>query len=495
MKSENNQSSYRSIFKATSLFGSVQVFQIIIQVVKSKFVAVLLGPTGVGIIGLYQSGMQLVQNLTNMGLASSAVRDVSEAFGIKDYDRVNQAITTIRKLVWGTGLLGMIALALFSPLLSKVSFGNYDYTIPFIILSVTLLLDQICAGQKVVLQGMRKLKELAKCSVIGSVFGLFVSVPLYYWLGVKGIIPTLLLNSACSLVVSWLYSRRIPVQKVEMTAKETLRQGRLMLVMGVSMSLSGIFGTLSAYIIRAFIQKQSGIEEVGLFQAGFVIMSTYVGLVFNAIATDYYPRLAAVNKDNSQCKQIINQQGEMATLILVPMLAICLVFMPVILKILYSDAFLRANDYICWACIGMYLRLAAWVISFSFIAKAESKLFMVNEALACLYYVVFSIVGYYFGGLTGIGIAFALNYLVYFIQVYFIARKRYGFRFSDGFIKTYFSQLVILLLCLVVVLVFASWEKYLLGILIILLCSSYCLFLLNKKMNLMEAIRSRINKK
>ena len=493
--SDNNQSSYRSIFKATSLFGSVQVFQIIIQVVKSKFIAVLLGPAGVGIIGLYQSGMQLVQNITNMGLASSAVRDVSEAFGLKDYHRINQVVTTIRRLVWGTGLLGMIALTIFSPLLSKASFGNYDYTIPFIILSVTLLLDQICAGQKVILQGLRKLKELAKCSVIGSTFGLLVSVPLYYWLGVKGIVPTLILNSVCALLISWLYSRRIPVQKVEQSTRETFLQGRLMLVMGISMSLSGIFATAASYVIRAYIQYVNGVAEVGLFQAGFMIMTTYVGLVFNAISTDYYPRLAAINKDNYKCKEIINQQGEMATLILVPMLTICLVFMPVILKILYSNDFLKANDYISWACIGMYLRLAAWVISFSFVAKAESKLFMFNEALASLYYIGFSILGYYLGGLTGIGIAFSLNYLTYFIQVYLIARKRYKFRFSDNFIKTYFSQLIVLLVCLVIVLNFNGWQKYILGVFIIMFSTSYCLFLLNKKIDLMGAIRSKITNK
>ena len=493
--SDSKQSSYRSIFKATSLFGSVQVFQIIIQVVKSKFIAVLLGPAGVGIIGLYQSGVQLVQNITNMGLASSAVRDVSVAFGLKDYNRINQVVTTIRRLVWATGLLGMIALAVFSPLLSKASFGNYDYTIPFIILSVTLLLDQICAGQKVILQGLRRLKELAKCSVIGSTFGLLVSVPLYYWLGVKGIVPTLILNSVCALVVSWMYSRRIPVQKVEQSTRETFQHGRMMLVMGISMSLSGIFATAASYVIRAYIRHVNGVAEVGLFQAGFMIMTTYVGLVFNAISTDYYPRLAAVNKDNSKCKEIINQQGEMATLILVPMLSICLVFMPVILKILYSNDFLRANDYISWACIGMYLRLAAWVISFSFIAKAESKLFMLNEALACIYYMGFSIVGYYLGGLTGIGIAFALNYLVYFIQVYLIACKRYGFQFSNNFIKTYFSQLIGLLICLAIVLNFTGWQKYTFGVVIIILCTSYCLFLLNKKIDLMGALRNKITNK
>lgn len=492
--SDSNQSSYRSIFKATSLFGSVQFFQILIQIVKSKFIAILLGPAGVGIIGLYQSGMQLVQNITNMGLASSAVRDVSEAFGLKDYSRINQVITTIRRLVWGTGILGMIALAVVSPILSKISFGNYDYTIPFIVLSVTLLLDQICAGQKVILQGLRRLTELAKCSVIGSAFGLLVSVPFYYLLGVNGIVPTLILNSVCALVVSWLYSRRIPVQRVEQAPKETLKQGRMMLVMGISMSLSGIFSTVASYLIRAYIQYVNGVEEVGLFQAGFIIMTTYVGLVFNAISTDYYPRLAAVNKDNLKCQEIINQQGEMATLILAPMLSVCLVFMPVILKILYSDDFLKANDYICWASIGMYLRLAAWVISFSFVAKAESKLFMINEALACCYYVVFSIVGYYLGGLRGIGIAFAFQYLVYLIQVYLIARKRYKFRFSDNFIQTYFSLLIALLLCLSIVLYFNGWQKYTFGVLIIIFCSSYCLFLLNKKIDLMGAIRSRIKK-
>ena len=492
--SDSNQSSYRSIFKATSLFGSVQFFQILIQIVKSKFIAILLGPAGVGIIGLYQSGMQLVQNITNMGLASSAVRDVSEAFGLKDYSRINQVITTIRRLVWGTGILGMIALAVVSPILSKISFGNYDYTIPFIVLAVTLLLDQICAGQKVILQGLRRLTELAKCSVIGSAFGLLVSVPFYYLLGVNGIVPTLILNSVCALVVSWLYSRRIPVQRVEQAPKETLKQGRMMLVMGISMSLSGIFSTVASYIIRAYIQYVNGVEEVGLFQAGFIIMTTYVGLVFNAISTDYYPRLAAVNKDNLKCQEIINQQGEMATLILAPMLSVCLVFMPVILKILYSDDFLKANDYICWASIGMYLRLAAWVISFSFVAKAESKLFMINEALACCYYVVFSIVGYYLGGLRGIGIAFAFQYLVYLIQVYLIARKRYKFRFSDNFIQTYFCLLIALLLCLSIVLYFNGWQKYTFGVLIIIFCSSYCLFLLNKKIDLMGAIRSRIKK-
>ena len=491
---DENKSSYRSIFKATSLFGGVQVYQILIQIIKSKFVAVLLGPAGVGIMGLYQSGLQLIQQLSSMGLSQSAVRDVSEANGSNDLHRIAKTVTVVRKLVWVTGILGLVLVACFSPLLSKTSFGNYDYTIPFIILSVTLLLDQLSAGQKVVLQGLRRLKDLAKCSAFGVTFGLITSVPLYYWLGIEGIVPTIILNSLCSLLLSWFYSRRIKIEKVNVTPKQTLEQGKLMLVMGVSMSISGILSTIVAYAIRGYIQANGGVEQVGLYQAGFVIMTTYVGMVMNAIATDYYPRLAAINKDNQKCREAVSQQGEIGVMILAPMLAICLVFMPFVLKILYSDKFLAANEYISWACLGMMLRLASWVISFLFVAKAESKLYIVNEISANLYFLVLSLIGYKTLGLTGLGIAFALEYLVYFIQCYLIARKRYNFSFSNSFIKCYGVQLLLIIVCLIIVLTLSGWTKYVIGSVVIVISCYLGLKGLNEKMELLSFVRQKIKK-
>ena len=492
---DNNQSSYRSIFKATSLFGGVQVYQILIQIIKSKFVAVLLGPAGVGIMGLYQSGLQLVQQISSMGLSQSAVRDVSEANGSNDIQRIAKTVTVVRKLVWITGLLGFIIVACCSPLLSKVSFGNYDFTIPFILLSVTLLLDQLSAGQRVVLQGMRRLKDLAKCTAFGVTFGLITSVPLYYWLGIDGIIPTLILNSVCSLALSCIYSRKIKIEKVQVTPKQTLEQGKQMLVMGVSMSLSGIFATIVSYAIRAFIQNGGGVEQVGLFQAGFAIMTTYVGMVMNAIATDYYPRLAAINKDNVKCREAVSQQGEIGAMIIAPMLICCLVFMPFVLKVLYSDKFLLANEYISWACLGMMLRLAAWIISYLFVAKAESKMFIKLELSANAFYLVFSLIGYYFCGLAGLGIAFALNYLVYFLLCYFIALKRYDFRFSNNFIKCYGIQLLLVIACLAIVMLFDGWMKYTFGSVIIALSCYWSLKGLNQRMNLLGFIKNKIIRK
>ncbi|AVM52307.1 PST family polysaccharide transporter [Bacteroides zoogleoformans] len=491
----DNTSSYRSIFKATSLFGGVQFYQILIQIIKSKVIAILLGPAGVGVLGLFQSGLQLVQQITNMGLASSAVRDVSEANGSGNLQRISKTVTVVRRLVRITGVLGLLGVVFISPLLSKSAFGNYDYSIPFVFLSFTLLFDQLSAGQKVVLQGLRRLKELAKCSAIGITIGLLVSIPFYYWLGINGIAPTLVLTSLCSLVISWLYSRKIKIEKNNISLKQTFSHGRQMLVMGISMSISGILATAVAYITRSYIQSLGGVGEVGLYQAGFMIMTTYVGLVMNAIATDYYPRLASINKDNNKCRNAVCQQGEIGTLILAPLLTICLLFMPFVLEILYSDKFLSANLYISWACLGMLLRLGSWVISYLFVAKAESKLFMLNEVFACSYGLIFNILGYKVLGLEGVGIAFALTYFIYFIQVYVIARNKYSFEFSIQFVKCYGIQLLFVISSLVLVLVTDGFIKYLLGSLIIFTSLIHGIMGLNHRIDILTIIKKKNNDK
>ena len=479
-------SSYRSIFKATSLFGGVQVYQILIGIIKSKFVAVLLGPVGMGIMGLYQSTIELVKSLSSFGLEQSAVRDISEAKGSEDTKRISNTVSTVRRLVWLTGLLGLAITLFMSPILSQLTFGSGDYTWGFAILSVTLLIDQLCVGQKVLIQGMRRLKDLAKASAIGSTIGLLISVPLYYWIGVKGIVPTMVLTSIAAMLISWYYSNKIQVDNVRVTVRKALSSGRSMIKMGISLSVSGILVTLCAYVLRWFIRGQGGVEAVGLFTAGYVIMTTYVGMVFKAMGTDYYPRLAAVNKDNGKCKEIINQQGEIAILILAPLVISCIIFMPFIIRLIYSSEFLAATDYVLWAILGMMFKAASWAISFSFIAKAEAKLFIINETIINIVLLVFQVAGYYFSGLVGLGVAFMLGNLIYLIQVYLIARRRYEFGFSSSFLTVYVIQFTMVLLSFIVVHVWHSNYAYIIHCILFVLSAFYSIIELNKRMNLRQ---------
>lgn len=484
-------STYRSIFKATSLFGGVQVYNILIGIVKAKFIAVLLGPAGMGIQGLLSAGINLIKSFTSFGLSTSAIRDVADANGSGDMQKVGRAVAILRRLVWITGLLGLVATAVFSPILSKSSFGNYDYTIPFIALSVILLLNQLSAGQNVVLQGMRKLKFLAKSSAIGATLGLIVSVPLYYLLGVKGIVPTLILNAVTSLCLSWYFSHKVSIPRIEVTTREALHEGLSMIKMGIAMSVSGILGTVFAYLIRGFIRSQGGVEDVGLYTAGFTLMNTYVGMVFTAMATDYYPRLSAVNKDNDRCREVINQQAEIACLIIGPMVVACTLLMPYVVELLYSKEFLPATDFILWAVLGLMFKAASWSISFIFLSKAESRLFIYNETATNTYSFLLKLLCYFFWGLTGLGIAYTVGFMIYLVQVYIVSRKKYNFRFSNEFLKVFIIQMTF---ALVGYLAIKVWHSSWVNVLVVVMLSFslwHSLTELNKRMDVVALIKRR----
>ena len=485
----DNNSSYRSIFKATSLFGGVEIYQILILIAKSKIIAVFLGPLGVGILGLYHSAQLLIKQVTSLGLSRSAVRDVAEIYGKGNQDQINRIVAIVKKLVWYTGTIGLIVAFLLSPLLSRFTFGNYDYTIPFAFLSITLLLDQLSSGQLVILQGFRRLKDMAKASAYGATLGLLVSIPFYYYWGINGIVPTLILHSLATLLVTTIYARRVKVDRQSVTRKEMLHEGQNMLKLGIAMTISGVMTALVSYVVRWFIRVEGGLEEVGLYQAGFAIINVYVGMIFTAIGKDYYPRLSAVNQDDDMCREIVSKQGEIATLIMAPMLMVCLLIMPYLILLLYSNQFLPANDFVAWACLGMMFKLASWLISYIFVAKAESKLFVINEVSSCLYSLLFDILGYYWGGLTGLGVSFALSFWIYFVQVYVIANKRYSFNFSSDFTRVFSIELLFVTLILLIV-TFMS-NMVVLAIFLAILGIIYSLYGLEKKIKIISLIRYR----
>lgn len=491
---KEEKSSYRSIFKATSLFGGVQVYQILINIIKQKFIAILLGPAGVGINGLYTSATQMIQDLTGMGLQSSSVRNVSEAYGTGNQDKVNRVVTTLRKLVWVTGLLGMIVVIALSPVLSRTSLGDSNHILAFIIISITLLFAQISAGQRVILQGTRKLKYLAKATAYGVTIGLFVSVPLYYFFGTKGIVPNIVIASLTTLLLTWYFARKVDVQTVPMTTKEVIGEGKTMLTMGIAMSLTNVLTSVIAYALRGFIRSQGGVEDVGLFNAGYQLMNQYIGFVFTAMITDFYPRLAAVKADNAKCCDMLNKQAEIGLLILAPMLCVSIIFIPIVVRILFSEAFLVINDYIVWVSIGIFFKIASFAIGYILLAKAELKLFMITETISSLVTFAFNIVGYKLMGLTGLGIASAAGFLFYLIMIYIIARRRYEFSYSGSFIKLFSMQFLFTVVCMICYFTLPTMWKYIVGSMIIIISLYISLKGLNSRMDLSSILKSKLHR-
>jgi O-antigen/teichoic acid export membrane protein len=484
--------SYREIFKATSLFGGVQAFNIVIALVRSKFIAILLGPEGMGISGLLISTTDFLGRLTNLGLGTSAVKNVAEASSTGDKNRVARVISVLRRLVWATGILGLALTIILSPLLSKLTFGNKDYTEAFIWISSTLLFQQLTSGQLVILQGLRKLEYLARANLIGSIIGLFITVPLYYFFGIDGIVPAIILVSFFSLLLAYIYAKKTGVKSVKISNRETILEGKDMMKMGFLLSMSGLIMLGTSYAIRIYISNAGGVEEVGLFNAGFAIINTYVGMIFTAMGTDYYPRLSSVAGNNLKAKEMINQQAEIAILILAPILTIFLVFINWVIILLYSEKFIAVNEMIHWAALGMYFKAISWSIAYVFLAKGVARLFFWNELIANLLMLGLNIVGYRIAGLEGLGISFLGGYLIYLIQVYFIARLKYKFRFARETYLVSGIQLALGTVCFMIIRFLEQPWSYLLGSVFISISVYYSFRELDKRIGFKDILSSMI---
>ncbi len=488
----DQQTSYRQIMKATSIFGGVQVFQIIIGIIRSKFIAVLLGPLGMGISGLLTSTTGFVAALTNFGLSTSAVKDISAAHSTGNEMRLAVVAKVFRRWVWVTGLLGAFLTAALSPWLSEVTFGNRDYTFAFIWISITLLLNQISDGKSVLLRGMRQIRYMAQAGMIGSIIGLFTTVPLYYFYGVKGIVPGIIVTSITTLALTWYYAHKLDIKPVFVSKARTLAEGKGMLKMGFMISLSGLITLGASYIVRIFISNNGGIEQVGLYNAGFAIINTYVGMVFTAMGTDYYPRLSAVAHSNKDSQNVINQQAEIALLILAPILIVFLVFINWVVILLYSTQFLPITAMIYWAALGMFFKAASWSIAFIFLAKGASKLFFWNELVTNSYLLGLNLLGYYYLGLTGLGLSFLISFFIHLIQVYLVAKIKFEFSFDVNFIKIFSLQLGLALLSFLAVKFMNYPYPYLIGVVLIGASSWYSWKELDKRLGLMIIIKTKI---
>ncbi len=489
------KSSYKQIVKATGLFGGVQLLQIAVALFKNKFVAYLLGAEGVGLHGIYTSTIALINSIANLGLQNSAVREVAQSHSSGDEQHLSTITTVVKKLVALIGVCALLSMAIASPLLSQWTMGDDTHTIAFAWLSLSLLFEQLSMGQLILLQGLQKYNYLAKANAIGALLGLAISVPLYYVWGIDGIVPAIILSSLFLLLRTWFFTRKLNIKRVPLTWRETLSQGGDMMRLGFVMAITSFIGTGAIYLVRIHLTHKGGVELVGFYNAAFILVDNYVGMVFNAMSTDYFPRLSAVNNDNKTCQKLVNEQGEISLIILLPLIMILTTFAPLVVRILYSSEFLPIVPIIQWALLGVVIKAIAFPFGFVYIAKGDKGVYLIKEILSWGVLCVAMLVGYHYFGLRGLGVGYLAGYIYSLIQTLIINRVRYGIRMKRLFGSLMCVSFTFLTLNFVIIQYIETPQRYYLSTLLIVASILFSAVQLNRRIDIKELIHNKIIKK
>src|SRR5690242_4620486 len=100
------KSSYRGILRSSFLIGGASIFNIGFGILRSKILALLVGPAGVGVTSLYTSLITTAATFATMGVGTFGTRQIAEASSRSDWRKLAVAR---RAIVWGTLILSLSA--------------------------------------------------------------------------------------------------------------------------------------------------------------------------------------------------------------------------------------------------------------------------------------------------------------------------------------------------------------------------------------------------
>ncbi|MFL6449640.1 MAG: O-antigen translocase [Bryobacteraceae bacterium] len=441
--------SYGQILKSSALIGGSSVLNIGVGIVRTKLMAVLLGPTGVGLAGLYGSIADLTENIAGMGINSSGIRQIAEAASSRDAGRIARTALVLRRISMLLGLLGAISLVLFSRPISLLTFGTSQHATAVAVLSLAVLLRLVSAGQKALVQGMRRISDLAKMGVLGAVSGTLITIPVIYFLRERGIVLSLVGVAMASILTSWWYSRKIHIEPCRITGSQIGHESRALLNLGVALMASILLTMGAGYLIRVTLTRKLGIEATGLYQSAWTLGGIYVGFILQAMGTDFYPRLTASSNDNVACNRMVNEQTQVGIVLASPGVIATLTFTPLIMAAFYDSRFAAAVPILRWICLGTMLQVLTWPMGFITLAKAKQSLFLFTDVAWTLVYIALTWICVRLYGLNGAGMAFFASYIFHAAVTYPVARHLSGFRWSVENKKTaaFFLSLIAFVFC------------------------------------------------
>jgi antigen flippase len=399
----------RSIFRATAILGSASVINVVIGLVSSKVTAVLLGPSGFGLMALLQAFVSLAAMLAGLGIPAALVRSAARAIADADADQ-EVALRRAAFLISAcAGLATILLIIVFRHWLSELAFGTSS-TNWLVFVAPAVAFSLMSALQSAVLNARRRVGDLARISILSAAISLAPTIVLVWMLRERGVAPAVLANMFVAWLVSYFYyqkaERDVDAGPMRLS-RAALRSAAGGLVgFGIPYMASLAVGTGVLTLVPILVLHALGPGEVGLFRAASSIAVNYLGILLAAMAQDYFPRVAGAPDSAGTLNDIINQQLRLVLLIGGPVILGMLAVVPYLVPILYSHKFVGAVDLLEWQLIGDLFKFAAWTMSFVVMVRLGGRTFFFTELIAGGVLLVTSWFGMQRWGLPGLGVAF-----------------------------------------------------------------------------------------
>lgn len=478
MAEKGEPTSHSEALKSSAVIGGSTAIVLLIRMIRTKVLAVLLGPIGIGLEAIYDSITSVAKTAADLGVSTSGVRQIAAATGTGDQAVITRTIMTLRRVCVILGTIGAVALFVARGTVSQLAFGSADHASDIGLLAIVVFCAGVMGGQLALLQGMRRIGELAKVNILGAFVAAALSIPIVYFWGQHGVAAYLTISAGAGVLISWAFARKVRVEPIDVSLRDIRTEAGGLLKLGIAFAASGLMTVGALFLIRILVVRQEGVDGAGQFQAASALSMVYIGFILQAMGTDFYPRLAAASEDDKRCNQLVNEQAEVSMLLGLPGILATIALAPWVIQLFYSSKFDAAAVVLCWQAAGMLLRICSWPMGFIVMAKGRSAALVWTELAAHSTHVILAWIGLRTLGLPGVGMAFLAMYVFHWCMMYLVVRKMTGFSWSPT--NTKLSVVALLATASAIAIRFGVSDPWATGIgcLLALVVGCYCLAVL-----------------
>jgi len=429
--------SFAHILRSSALMGGAQVVVLAAGFVRAKVIALILGASGIGLIGIFNAFSGNIATFAGWGLGTSGVRLIAGA----SEEEKPAKVAAVRRMGWALSLLGLVlALLIFWPV-GLVTFNSTQYATEMAIVALAVPCVIASSAWSAVLQASGRVASLAKVQITSALTGLMIGLPAIYFWGTTGIALSILLATAVPALVLWRAARTEPA-----TASATSADLRQLVTLGGALMVAGWLGQLSAYLVRLAIVRQEGLEAAGYYQAAFAISGSLPGFVFAAMGADFFPRVAAA-KDEAEARSITEKQILAGLLLGVPLIVALLTLGELSIRLLYNDKLAAATPLLAWMAWGVFVRLVAWPLGFWMMARRSSRAFIVVEGAGCLISLALPVILMGRMGLVGTAVGFFWAAILYAVLLVYLMCRGPAMTPGVGTVKAVFLAALAVYAC------------------------------------------------
>ncbi len=468
MKEEKH---YKTLFKATSLFGLVEILRLFLRIITNVAATHFLGTKGFGLLGLLENAVQLIGSFANFGINFTGVREISSIkANNEEYAKTIKAVTQFSLL---TGIISAIISIIFAYNLSFITFKTVEYFYWFIALSVYFVATSYTQSRIIYLEGSQNFQKLLRINVLVNLLNTIVVIAAYYFFSTQGIIMAMIINSLVALLFYSTLST-VPKTKVKFSAEDRKIYFKKFIKSGSLLALNTFIGFLCFFIIRTYFNNVSA-ETLSFYNASNLIIIAYLGIVFIAMGKFFFPKLSQSIDNREQSVQLINNQLELSLLIIVPVIILTYTFSDFIIKTLFSSAFLPVNQILIFGLASIVFRSFNYAVGYLLLSHQNFKQYFYINAVSDLLNALLTILFYEKWGLIGIGLSIFINYLLSAVYIYYYTNKKYAFKISSFVKKQFVASMFIVFGIIVLSLVLDKMYFKIIASIVFLISAGYSL--------------------